>query len=189
MLKFLVTNLVPLLVSAVIVRVLLDGVVGEVHEQVCTSFEGEERGGSSYVALGEPVGFKYPVEGGKEKVMSDIKFSTLEKQRLFYVLLYDEGSERPIMIFFLGLDSESDFLLAIANSYTDTSIAIFSRFHNPHIFDTSSLLTPPLLPLLEHSHKVAILRILYSFGDMKGKRKHLKDIFILKFIVFLHMVE
>jgi hypothetical protein len=78
----------------------LDGVVGEVHEQVCTSFEGEERGGSSYVALGEPVGFKYPVEGGNEKVMSDIKFSPLEKQRLFYVLLYDEGSEGAIMIFF-----------------------------------------------------------------------------------------
>ena len=71
--------------------------------------------------------------------MADIEFTIFVEQWFFDIFLYDEGSESAITIFLFGFDPQFDILNAMADSDAIASIAIFSRFYNPYIFDISIL--------------------------------------------------
>jgi hypothetical protein len=92
-LKFLIANLVSLLIPAVFLGVLLNSIICEMDIQISALFEAELRGRSSYVSFGEPIGFDNAIEGSEEHVMTDIKLSTFVKKWLLYILLNDKGSE------------------------------------------------------------------------------------------------
>lgn len=134
MLKFLITYLISLLILTILISILLDCVVGEVHKHICPFFQRKLRRRGSYITLGVPISLKDPIKRGKEKIVSNVKFSAFIKKRIFDIFLYDESSQRPVIIFFSRLDSILNFFQAIAHSDSNTSIAIFSWFHNPDIF-------------------------------------------------------
>lgn len=131
MLKFVVADFVAFLVFAVLIVVLLDGVVGEVDQQICGSFEGEVSRGCPDVSLREPVSFEYTVEGGQQKEVPDIKFTIFIEKRSFHIFLNDKSPKRSITIFLTRFDSKSYLFETITNCDTLTSIAILARFHDP----------------------------------------------------------
>jgi tetrahydromethanopterin S-methyltransferase subunit E len=75
--ELLIADLIPLLVLAVLLGVLLDGVISEVDVHVGAALERELRGGGADVALGEPVGLHHAVEGRQQHVVPDVELPPL----------------------------------------------------------------------------------------------------------------
>lgn len=146
-LKLLVADFVALLVLAILLRVLLDGVVGEMDVEIGALFEAELGGGSSDVALGVPVGLKDAVEGGQKHIVADIELPPLVQQRLLHVLLQDEGPQGAIAVLLSGLQPQPDVLQSMADGYAVASVAVLPRLHDPNIPN----ILPTLLPLLKLS--------------------------------------
>lgn len=155
------------------------------YKQVGSSLQGKLRRRGSHITLGVPIGLKDSIKRSEKKIVPDIKFSAFVEKWILDVLLNDEGSERSITTFFSGLDSIFDLFESITYCDAITSIAVFSRFHYPNVFGIFPLLFIPL----KNIGKCFILCIFKSLGDMKSKGNNLKYIFILKTVVFFHVVK
>jgi hypothetical protein len=85
-------ELVAVLVLAVVISVLLNGVVGKVNKLVGKIRNRELFAACPKVAVSVEVAFKASIYGGHQAIASYVEFASTDQQRLLYVLLNDECS-------------------------------------------------------------------------------------------------
>lgn len=186
--KFLIRYLVSLLVFTVLLGILLDCVVGKVHEKIGVSFEAEKRRSSSDVTLRKPICLSNSIKACQQHIMPNIKLSTFIKQRLFNILLQYKCPRISITTLLLTLQPQQNIIQRIADRDPITTVTKLPWFNYPHIL----LFISPLLLLLQLAVVVVeyfVLWVISSFGDVKGEGQTLKDVEAAERIVFSHVIE
>lgn len=109
--------------------------------------------------------------------MSDVKFSSVVKQRLLYIFLYDKRSKLPIRIFLSSFESDYNIIKTICDCYSISPICILTWLHNPYVSEPIGVFI--LLYLLIIPSESFELLVLCPFGDMKSERNDCEWIDIL----------
>lgn len=132
-LKLIIGYFVALLEASVILTILLDGVIGEMHHGIADFLQVEQIRRCSDVALTVPIGSDPSVHSGDNHVVADIELPAAVKQRPLYVLLEDEGFVLAIFVF-LSCPYQSFYLTDFFDDcYPVSSVAILSWLQNPNI--------------------------------------------------------
>ena len=138
------------------------------YEQVATSFEGELWGRSSNISLGIPIRLDRPVETSDQHEMSNVKFSVFVQQRLLDVFLDDECSGSSIVAFLSSFESDMDIVKWITDADAIASVAVFTRFDNPHIFLISFFLHA--FEFVVVTQEMLVLWVIHALNKVKRQR-------------------
>lgn len=125
-LELTVGNLVAVLVLAVVIVVDLNGVVGEVDEEVCEVVEVEDLRTRAQIAFVVPEELGDACNGQHEDVGSYVEFASLVEEDVRDVSLDDVGMDG-----FLAGKFALDLLCVFGNEDAVASIAVFPWLHNP----------------------------------------------------------
>jgi hypothetical protein len=126
-LKLTVGNFVAVLVLAVVVVVDLNGVVGEVDEEICEIVEVEDFRTGPQVAFVIPEELGDACDGQHEDVSSYVELAPLVEKDVGYVLLDDIG----VGGFFAG-EFALNLLCVFGDEDAIASVAVFSWLYNPN---------------------------------------------------------
>jgi hypothetical protein len=98
LLKLSIGDLISLLELAIILSVLLDGVIGQMGEQILRVLNAVFAGSRPDVPVRVPVALHLAVVAGHRHVMPDIKFTPLVEQRALDVLLDDKSTGSSVRV-------------------------------------------------------------------------------------------
>ena len=122
-LKLSIAQFVPLLVLPVFLAVLLDGVVGQVHEFIAQVLQIIQRARSLNVAFLVEVKLESPVDAECEEVGPNIEFPSVVQEGVFNVLLNDE--------LFLVQQPRLNLIQRTSQSNPLSAIGIFAWLQDP----------------------------------------------------------
>ena len=183
-----VADLISLFEFAVVLAVLLDCIVCEVHKGVATPSEAKTGGSSPNVALLEPVGLEGGIGAGDEQVVSNVKLPALVQERVVDVLLQDESSQTPISISLPTLHPQPDVLQVVVDADPVSLVAALSRLHDPNIAALLDLLLPVFERVIDPL-EMGPLAVLSPPANVEGERKHVEDIFFFLSVEIHHQIE
>lgn len=100
--------------------------------------------------------------------MADVEFSALIEERLFDILLEDEGFGSAILVGASPLQNRFNFVQSEAHNYPVSSICQFSWLDDPNIIESNLL--PLLLALVVTLQEIGVLLIDEPFFDVESER-------------------
>ena len=123
-LKLTITNLIPCLVFTIMLTRLLNRIISEMNIFIFQIFCGKKIRRCSEVTLFVKKEFKTTVYTQGQKISTNIEFSTLVKENILHVSLYNQ----------LPLHWQSrNYLFYISRQkYLTPSVRILRRLHDPH---------------------------------------------------------
>ena len=132
-LKLAVGKLISLLVLAVVLAILLDGVVGEVSVEILAVFVVVLEGRCPDVSFVEPVALKLPIHACHQHEMANVELPFVVEQGFLDVPLEDECSQFALRAFFSPLQPNLDIIERRTDSDTFPSVGELSRLQNPNV--------------------------------------------------------
>ena len=135
--KVLKTEFVAIFKFSVVIGLLLNRVVRQVHERVTHIVERELPAACADVPVLITVAFNGPVDARHEAEAAEVKLASVHKQRIVNVLLDDESA---IAVF---LARTSNYLLDFSQGFYDldalATIGVLARLDNPGVLRCSEL--------------------------------------------------
>ena len=164
-------ELVSTFEAAVVVRLLLNCVIGQMDEPVLYIFQRKLLGRCAHIPLVVPVALKITVTRGDQNVAPDVEFAPLKEQRLFNVLLNYVTSLGSTV----GDSVANDFLdllQILAHVDPASSVGVLSRLHDPQRL-AKLLWEQVFVSVLENFSKLLKFFVMDAFLYMEGVRDNL----------------
>jgi hypothetical protein len=131
LLKLKVAEFVAALKLTVIIKLLLDSIIGEVHVSVGNILQCEFLATGSHVTLIVPISLQVAIYGAHEREHSDVELSILVQQGLLDVLLDDVAPLAPVNY---GVANQSlDVVELLAHLNAAPSIGVLAGLDDPQL--------------------------------------------------------
>lgn len=199
---------VPGLKLGVLVRVLLDGVVGQMNECISAVLDRELAAARSNIALLIPVGPDYAVGLRDEHVAPEIELPAVVEEGAVDVELHNVGLFFAVGMHLLAGQDLLDFLEAVADVDAVAAVGDFPGLDNPDVsqlldfrpvllprvvllvvVDQLLLLQDLLLPVVVELEEILVLAVVQPLLDVEGDGNVVEEILLREFVVLLEIVE
>jgi hypothetical protein len=137
---------------AIIIRFLLNRIVGQMNHPILQIFQSEDLTGSSYVAFFEPISFLDSILTRHKHITSDIEFSTIIQKGILNIQLYNIGFRISVLVDFLGLEDILNLLDVVDHCDSVPAVSHFSRLHYVNVLRLRkfTLLFAQVFPVTAH---------------------------------------
>lgn len=154
--------LVSILKFAIVIALLLNSIVRQMYELISQVIRIVLLARSPNVPIIVKVALLHTSYGTEQSVASDVKFSSLDQQGSLDVFLDDIRRVAERIIGPTILYNGFNFSEGVANLNARASVRIFTRLHNPNVFEEGVL-----CEFLKGIFEVRILRVSQASLDMK----------------------
>ena len=181
---FQCSYLISILKFAIVIALLLNSIVRQMYELIRQVISVILLARSPNVPVIVKIPFLHSSYGTEQSVASDIKFSPLDQQGSLDVFLDDVCRVAERIIGPTILYDGFNFSEGVANLNARASVRIFTRLHNPNVFEEGVL-----CKFLKGIFEVCIFRVSQASLDMKGQGKDIEWILTNGLIIKLHIRE